>query len=763
MTKDDEQRASSCMEDAEEQDEDAEEQDEEAELKRMLKELWQVAARKLNKNQLIVAKMAGPVLQRTKLLDAELIADTSDAQLRSYELEEGTIRALRRAFGAAQAGIGAGSGAGGAAAAGPLMLTAVYIDGSPSSTNTFPAIAKHLPTQDDEEELAAFYNLRPFATSLDIAPPVRLMFAGFGLIPDAFYRGAEEGKLPARWYEGAHGLCDFSARVLYGKDKENVRQHHTLHLLAELWPGVCFFTAYKTDGSCLVEVSWSSPGFMVAIIEFKDELHASGDAPLQCQRYVQDFYAKKSPPDRLGTDPVLRATGAPVLVMTIAGPNLGVYGAYLKDVNKVVCEPLVPLLQLLNLNGRDDGTHISSIAHVLAACYASLLWLKDIYMASEEPNAHSSRSPISISPISIPTLTANAAVQGGSTQPQQGGSRPKKRTSSGGSEGLPPRPSGSTSSGGQRALRSTTSSGGSAKSRSGARRAAASTTSSGGSSQSPTDSASTRHLPFSLTESNGVFGIASMRTSVLLAFHHHQYDYEALWSASRLSLEKQRALAEERAGWPWPLPYPLRNSEVLVDIKPLRVAHKLLFSAQLRAGAGGCERASYVLIKFSSAYPAQIHYAWAREKLAPELVACTPLPGGLSMVVMEHLRQQEGWHMLCELEQNRDEQRIAFAAAEAALNRAHKVRIADSEYGAVHGDVRGPNIMVKEDQHVQGGWQVRFVDLDWAGVQGSAFYPKALLNAHALGWHDEACAGQPMQQYHDTYLLQKLGKVGMSK
>eukprot|EP00611_Tribonema_gayanum_P018318 TRINITY_DN3140_c0_g1_i11.p2 TRINITY_DN3140_c0_g1~~TRINITY_DN3140_c0_g1_i11.p2 ORF type:complete len:114 (+),score=18.42 TRINITY_DN3140_c0_g1_i11:170-511(+) len=99
MTKDDEQRASSCMEDAEEQDEDAEEQDEEAELKRMLKELWQVAARKLNKNQLIVAKMAGPVLQRTKLLDAELIADTSDAQLRSYELEEGTIRALRRAFG----------------------------------------------------------------------------------------------------------------------------------------------------------------------------------------------------------------------------------------------------------------------------------------------------------------------------------------------------------------------------------------------------------------------------------------------------------------------------------------------------------------------------------------------------------------------------------------------------------------------------------------------------------------------------------------
>ncbi|KAG5182617.1 hypothetical protein JKP88DRAFT_318609 [Tribonema minus] len=667
MTKDDEQKASSCTEDAEEQDEEAKEQDEEAEVKRMLEELWQVAARNLSKNQLAVAKMAGPVLQRTKLLDAELIADTSDAQLRSYELEEGTIRALRRAFGTAQAGIGAGSGAGGAATAGPPMPKAVYIDGSPSSTNTFPAIAKHLPTQDDEEEEAAFYNLRPFATSVDVAPPVRLMFAGFGFIADAFYRGAEEGRLPARWYEGAHGLCDFSARVPNGKDKESLRQHYVLQLLAELWPGVFFFTAYKTDGSCLVEVSWSNPGFMVAIIKFKDELHASGDAPLQCQRYVQDFYAKKSPPDRLGTDPVLRATGAPVLVMTIAGPNLGVYG------------------------------HLTCTA-------------------SEEPNARSSRSPISISPISIPTLTANAAVQGGSTQPHQGGSRPRKRTSSGGSEGLPPRPSGSTSSGGQSA-------------------------------------------------SNGVFGgIASMRTSVLLAFHHHQYDLhdEALWSASRLSLEKQRALAEERAGWPWPLPYPLRNSEVLVDIKPLRIAHKLLFSAQLRAGAGGCERASYVLIKFSSAYPAQIHNAWARAKLAPEFVACTPLPGGLSMVVMEHLRQQEGWHMLCEMEQNRDQQRMAFAAAEAALNRAHKVRIADSEYGAVHGDVRGPNIMVKEDQHVQGGWQVRFVDLNWAGVQGSAFYPKALLNAHALGWHVEACAGQPMQQYHDTYLLQKLGKVGMS-
>lgn len=43
---------------------------------------------------------------------------------------------------------------------------------------------------------------------------------------------------------------------------------------------------------------------------------------------VQHFYEQVR--DRLEKDPVLRATGAPVLVITIAGPTFGTYGAQLE-------------------------------------------------------------------------------------------------------------------------------------------------------------------------------------------------------------------------------------------------------------------------------------------------------------------------------------------------------------------------------------------------------------------------------------------------
>jgi hypothetical protein len=158
----------------------------------------------------------------------------------------------------------------------------------------------------------------------------------------------------------------------------------------------------------------------------------------------------------------------------------------------------------------------------------------------------------------------------------------------------------------------------------------------------------------------------------------------------------------------------------------------------------------------------QIHKAWAQAELAPNLVKCSRLPGGLIMVVMEHLRQEDGWRMLCELEGK--EQELAFEAAQEALRRAHAIQIPDTSGGsraAVHGDVRGPNIMVKQD--AMQAWQVRFIDLDWAGLEGTGCYPKSLFGAVARGWHEGARAGQPMRQDHDTHLLQALGTTGLKK
>ncbi|KAG5183765.1 hypothetical protein JKP88DRAFT_220207 [Tribonema minus] len=67
--------------------------------------------------------------------------------------------------------------------------------------------------------------------------------------------------------------------------------------------------------------------------------------------------------------------------------------------------------------------------------------------------------------------------------------------------------------------------------------------------------------------------------------------------------------------------------------------------------------------------------------------------------------------------------------------------------------------MVKQDK--RGAWHVRFIDFDWAGLEGIARYPKSLFDAPRQGWHEEARAGRLMCQQHDTFLLEKLGKVGL--
>ncbi|KAG5177163.1 hypothetical protein JKP88DRAFT_265123 [Tribonema minus] len=71
---------------------------------RMLEDLWQVAGQKLNNDAdlLALVKRAASVLVENELLHAQLIADTSDEELVAFGLKTGVIKALRRAFGAAQ-------------------------------------------------------------------------------------------------------------------------------------------------------------------------------------------------------------------------------------------------------------------------------------------------------------------------------------------------------------------------------------------------------------------------------------------------------------------------------------------------------------------------------------------------------------------------------------------------------------------------------------------------------------------------------------
>ena len=166
----------------------------------------------------------------------------------------------------------------------------------------------------------------------------------------------------------------------------------------------------------------------------------------------------------------------------------------------------------------------------------------------------------------------------------------------------------------------------------------------------------------------------------------------------------------------------------------------------------------------------QVHAAWAEAGLAPKLIECQPLPGGFTMVVMQQLLMQDGWSMLCSVPQL--EQQDALAAAQQALSKAHDVIIPGTTAGAVHGDVRGPNIMVRKlDSNSSSSmtssssssmqWQVHFIDFDWAGCEGHARYPKSVYGAQSQGFHHDALAGQLIRQEHDLYLLKAFGLRGL--
>ena len=63
--------------------------------------------------------------------------------------------------------------------------------------------------------------------------------------------------------------------------------------------------------------------------------------------------------------------------------------------------------------------------------------------------------------------------------------------------------------------------------------------------------------------------------------------------------------------------------------------------------------------------------------------------------------------------------------------------------GWVHGDFRGPNILLDSDN------KVKIVDLDWAGEKGKVIYPSELNSI--IFWPCEE--GQEIQPQHDLYFL----------
>jgi hypothetical protein len=187
------------------------------------------------------------------------------------------------------------------------------------------------------------------------------------------------------------------------------------------------------------------------------------------------------------------------------------------------------------------------------------------------------------------------------------------------------------------------------------------------------------------------------------------------------------------------LPYPLRDAARFTEVVHL-CDDKLLYAARDKTRSD-----ALVCVKFSRrGYGREVHAAWAEAGHAPLLYEVRALPGGLTMVVMELLPRIHDWCMLSDSLPPE-----AWAAAHAALRVVHATLLPGGGYG-VHGDCRPNNILLRQ-RPSPGGYDVRFVDFDGAGVQGVRTYPP-FMNP-SVKWPAGAVAGVPLQQEHDMALL----------
>jgi len=65
----------------------------------------------------------------------------------------------------------------------------------------------------------------------------------------------------------------------------------------------------------------------------------------------------------------------------------------------------------------------------------------------------------------------------------------------------------------------------------------------------------------------------------------------------------------------------------------------------------------------------------------------------------------------------------------------------------VHGDLRGPNVLVREATN-----EVWIIDFDWCGTADEACYPY-FINHNDLKWPNGVSEGQVMKMYHDEEMV----------
>ena len=165
-----------------------------------------------------------------------------------------------------------------------------------------------------------------------------------------------------------------------------------------------------------------------------------------------------------------------------------------------------------------------------------------------------------------------------------------------------------------------------------------------------------------------------------------------------------------------------------------QIRKHLIFEAYVNEES---ERSYKVAIKFTKNYSEICHSSCYEMGIAPKLLAFEKIPGEWHVVVMEWL---ENYTTLFDLAQNGGIGSEVSSAVIESVKLLHR-------NGFVHGDLRGPNIMIGNNN------QVKFIDFEWAGKEGEATYPM-LLNTE-IGWHNDVIPGGKIKIIHDEHMVKK--------
>ncbi|KAI0299545.1 hypothetical protein BC826DRAFT_995186 [Russula brevipes] len=144
-----------------------------------------------------------------------------------------------------------------------------------------------------------------------------------------------------------------------------------------------------------------------------------------------------------------------------------------------------------------------------------------------------------------------------------------------------------------------------------------------------------------------------------------------------------------------------------------------------------------IVVKFTRAYSKAVHNLLAAKGFAPNLFAVEDLAGGWKMVVMEFLLEPD-WTML---EMKTHEERLRYKEKLwEALCVIHDKKL-------VHGDVRGPNILVSKDG------DVKLIDFDYCGTHEQVRYQREWDHTNRSV---DAKEGDLIRKEHDVFEFNKI-------